>query len=482
MNTAVFPNFLPASAEIFLTCSGIMLLLIGLFRKRGVAGWISWGVIIVFFVTTLFVLSYSSEVDEKAFFGLFVATPYTQFAKVLVLISSFLTIVLSNDYMRREEIERFEFPILVLFATVGMMIIISAGDLIALFIGMELQSVAFYVLVTFRTNSLKSIESGFRYFLFGIFSSVVFLYGCSLIYGFSGTTELTKISLSIQSKDQGASIGFIIGLAFFILGLTLKASVIPFQLWIHDCYARAPSPVTAFLLIAPPIALLCLLVQFLFTSLLFISEFWQPLISTVSCLSMLISSVMMFFEDNIKRWITYGSIGHIGFASMGLAAGSENGCSSILVYLSIYLVMHFGWVAVIISLRQKKQAVEKFKDLAGLSATHSLVAFFCFVIMLSMAGIPPFAGFFGKWLVLTAIMDSQLYLLALIGGAASFAFAISYLRVVKIIYFDDLIEPFDTNTSGELNIVMFGSVVLLILFFIFPNPLISSAKIVASIL
>tara|TARA_B110000444_G_scaffold66007_1_gene61875 strand:- start:72 stop:1520 length:1449 start_codon:yes stop_codon:yes gene_type:complete len=482
MNTAVFPNFLPASAEIFLSCSGIMLLLIGLFRKRGGAGWTAWGVIIAFSVATLFALSYSSGADEKAFFGLFVANPYTQFAKVLVLVSSFLTIVLSNDYMKREEIERFEFPILVLFATLGMMITVSAGDLISLFIGIELQSVAFYVLVTFQTKSLKSNESGFRYFLFGIFSSAIFLYGCSLIYGFSGTTELAKISMSIQGKEQGPSIGFIIGLAFFTLGLALKVSVIPFQFWFHDCYARAPAPVTAFLLIGPPIALLCLLVQFLFTSLLFMLDFWQPLIIIISCLAMIITSFMMLFEDNIKRWITYASIGHIGFASMGLAAGSENGCSSILIYLSIYLVMNFGQFAVIISLRQKKQAVEKLKDLAGLSETHPLVAFFFLVIMFSMAGIPPFAGFFGKWLVLTATIDSQLYLFALIGVASSFVVAISYLRMVKIIYFDDLIEPLDTNISDELNIVMFVAVVLLGLFFIFPNPLISWAKIVTSIL
>ena len=482
MSTMVTPAFLSASAEIFLSLASILILLVAVFRKKGATTFAACTVVGAFFIAAILILSNSSDQMKIAFFGLFITSPHTEFVKVLILVCSVLTIVLSNDYLKREEISRFEFPILILFATLGMMIIVSAGDLITLYLGIELQSLACYVLVSIRTDSFQSIKSGFRYFLIGLLSSIVLLYGCSLIYGFSGATEFIKISQSIDAVEEDLPIGFIMGLIFVILGLCSKISIMPFQTRFEGCDKQAPVPVVVFLLVGPKIAVLSLLTQLLAGHLLFLLEQWRYIITALASISMFFPALMMLFEDNLKRFIVYGATAQIGFALMGVATGSNDGFSSILIYFCIYLTMNFGIFAVILSMRQKNQAVYSVRHLAGFSKSHPFLAFSLLVAIFSMAGVPPFAGFLGKWFILVSVMEAQLYLLGFIGLVTSCLAAISYLRIIKIIYFDDLLEPLDPGVSNGAQFVIFITLALLLLFSIMPDPVISAAKVAVSYL
>jgi NADH-quinone oxidoreductase subunit N len=478
----VTPAFVFASAEIFLSLASVFILLVAVFRRKGTTTFAAWAVVGVFSIAAILILSNSSDQMKTAFFGLFITSPHTEFVKILILVCSALTVILSNDYLKREEISRFEFPILIVFATLGMMIIVSAGDLITLYLGIELQSLACYVLVSIRTDSFKSIKSGFKYFLIGLLSSIIFLYGCSLIYVFSGATEFIKISQSIDALEEDLPIGFIIGLIFVILGLASKISIIPFQTRFEDCDKQAPVPVTIFLLVGPKIAVLSLLIQFLAGHLWFLFDQWQYIIIALASISMFFPSLMMLFEDNLKRLFVYGATAQTGFALMGLATGSDDGFSSILIYFCIYLTMNFGVFAIILSMRQKKQAVDSVRHLAGLSKSHPFLAFSLLVAIFSMAGIPPFAGFLAKWFILISVMDEKLYLLLFMGITTSCLAAVSYLRILKIMYLDELSEPLDSGISNEAQFVIFTTIALLLLFSFVPDPLISVAKAAVSYL
>ena len=476
MSTMVTPAFVSASAEILLSLASVFILLVAVSRRKGTTTFAAWAAVGAFLVAAILILSNSSDQMKIAFSGLFITSPHTDFVKILILVCSALTIVLSNDYLKKEEISRFEFPILIVFATLGMMIIVSAGDLITLYLGIELQSLACYVLVSVRTESFKSIKSGFKYFLIGLLSSIVFLYGCSLIYGFSGATEFIKISESIDGRQGDLPIGFFMGLIFVILGLASKISIIPLQTRVEGCDKQAPVPVIIFLLVGPKIAVLSLLIQFLAGHLWFLFDHWQYIIIALAGISMFVPSLMMLFEDNLRRLFVYGATAQTGFALMGLAAGSEDGFSSVLIYFCIYLTMNFGVFAVILSMRQKKQAVDSVRHLSGLSTSHPLLAFSLLVAIFSMAGIPPFAGFLAKWFILISVVDQKLYLLLFIGIATSCLAAVSYLRILKIMYLDELSEPLDPGISNGAQFVIFATIALLILFSFVPDPLISVAR------
>ena len=476
MSTMVTPAFVSASAEIFLSLASVFILLLAVFRRKGATSFAAWAVVGAFSIAAILILSNSSDQMKTAFYGLFITSPHTDFVKILILVCSALTIILSNDYLKREEISRFEFPILIVFATLGMMIIVSAGDLITLYLGVELQSLACYVLISIRTESLKSIKSGFKYFVIGLLSSIVLLYGCSLIYGFSGATEFTKISQSIDALEEDLPFGFFIGLIFLVLGLASKISIIPLQTRVEGCDKQAPVPVTIFLLVGPKIAVLSLLIQFLAGYLGFLFDQWQYIIIALASISMFVPSLMMLFEDNLKRLFVYGATAQTGFALMGLAAGSGDGFSSILIYFCIYLTMNFGVFAIILSMRQKKQAVDSIRHLSGLSTSHPFLAFSLLVAIFSMAGIPPFAGFLAKWFILISVVDEKLYLLLFIAITASCLAAVSYLRILKIMYLDELSEPLDPGISNEAQFVIFTTIALLLLFSFVPDPLISVAR------
>lgn len=422
---------------------------------------------------------------ESAFGGLFIKDRYSDFMKLLVLVGSATTLVMSLRYFEQERIARFEYPILMLFATLGMMIMISANDLIALYLGLELQSLSLYVIAAFRRDNLRSSEAGLKYFVLGALSSGMLLYGCSLIYGFAGTTgfeALADVFSETAASGEGPSVGLIIGLVFLMAGLAFKVSAVPFHMWTPDVYEGAPTPITAFFATAPKVAALALFVRVMVGPFGEFTEQWQQIVIFISIASMLLGAFAAINQTNIKRLMAYSSIGHVGYALIGLATGTEEGVRGLIVYMAIYIIMTLGTFACILCMRQKELMVEGIADLKGLSKTNPAMALALTIFMFSMAGIPPVAGFFGKYFVFLAAMESGLYALAVIGVLSSVVGAFYYLRIIKFMYFDEPAEAFDQPIGKEMVLVLAGTSLLTLLFFLAPGPLLTGAANAASAL
>jgi NADH-quinone oxidoreductase subunit N len=351
---------------------------------------------------------------------------------------------------------------------------ISANDLIALYLGLELQSLALYVMAAFKRDSGRATEAGLKYFVLGALSSGMLLYGASLIYGFAGATSFPLIAQAFAGGGQ-ASIGIVIGIVFLIAGLAFKTSAVPFHMWTPDVYEGAPTPVTAFFAVAPKVAAMALFVRAMLTPFGDIAAEWQQIVIVVSALSMILGSFAAIAQSNIKRLMAYSSIGHVGYALIGLAAGTEEGVRGVLVYLAIYVAMNIGTFACILAMRQKDQMVEGVNDLAGLARTHPGMALVLAAFMFSLAGVPPLAGFFGKFYIFMAAINAQLYTLAVIGVLSSVVGAYYYLRIVKLMYFDEAAEPLAKPVRGELGVVMTLTGLFTILFFVFPAPILAAA-------
>ena len=378
--------------------------------------------------------------------------------------------------------KRFEYPVLMLFATVGMMMMVSANDLIALYLGLELQSLSLYVLAAFKRDTTRSSEAGLKYFVLGALSSGMLLYGCSMIYGFAGTTSFDGL-VQVLGGDQTASVGLIVGIVFLIAGLAFKISAVPFHMWTPDVYEGAPTPITAFFAVAPKIAAISLFVRVMMDPFGGLVEEWRQIIIFVSILSMILGAFAAIAQTNIKRLMAYSSIGHMGYALVGLASGSEAGIQGVILYMTIYLAMNVGTFACILAMRRKGEMVEEISDLAGLSKSNPMLAAALLVFMFSMAGIPPLAGFFGKLYIFLAAIEAQLYVLAIIGVVASVVGAFYYLRIVKIMYFDEAVEPFDQPMgSGLSGVVTVTSIVTLLFFFVLAPVLDSAASAAAALL
>ena len=386
--------------------------------------------------------------------------------KVLVLIGSALAIVMSLTFNEREALDRFEFPIVVLFATLGMLMMVSANDLIALYLGLELQSLSLYVLAAFRRDTLRSSEAGLKYFVLGALSSGMLLYGCSLIYGFLGATGFDAIAAAVGGGDP--SLGVVVGLVFLLAGLCFKVSAAPFHMWTPDVYEGAPTPVTALFSVAPKIAALALFVRVLMEPFGDLTDKWQQIIVVVAILSMAIGAFTAIVQENIKRLMAYSSIGHVGYALVGIATGTEEGVRAVLIYLAIYLFMNVGVFACILGMRQKGSAVENISDLAGFSKSRPLVAGIFAALMFSMAGIPPLAGFFGKFYVFMAAVNAGLVPLAVFGVLASVVGCYYYLRIVKVMYFDEAGEDMDRPLPSEIGVVAGLSAAVVVLFVVVP--------------
>jgi NADH-quinone oxidoreductase subunit N len=376
---------------------------------------------------------------------------------------------------------RFEYPVLFVLATLGMLMMISANDLIALYMGIELQSLALYVIAAFKRDSLRSTEAGLKYFVLGALSSGMLLYGCSLIYGFTGATGFDAIAKFMEGREQ-ASIGLIVGIVFMCAGLAFKVSAVPFHMWTPDVYEGAPTPVTAFFAIAPKVAALALFMRALIVPFLAVSADWQQIIIVISVASMLLGAFAAIWQDNIKRLMAYSSIGHVGFALIGLAAGSAEGVRGVLIYLVIYVAMNIGTFACILCMRRKTGMVENISDLSGLSKTNPLMALALAIFMFSMAGIPPLGGFFGKFYVFIAAVNAELYALAVIGVLASVVGAFYYLRIIKVMYFDDAAEPFEGPMSLEMRAIIGLCGVFVVFFAFYTAPFVASAQIAAAAL
>lgn len=470
-------DFAIALPEIFLAVAAMALLMIGVFQKPGSdMGLVSW--LSILSLAVALVLVVTGEGDNVSFAGLFVVDPFARFAKVLILIGSAAAIVLSQGFVRREGMNRFEYPVLILIATLGMLMMVSANDLISLYMGIELQSLPLYVLAAFKRDSTRTTEAGLKYFVLGALSSGMLLYGCSMIYGFTGSTTFGDIASVMQGQDQ-AGIGLIIGIVFLSAGLAFKVSAVPFHMWTPDVYEGAPSPVTAFFATAPKVAALAMFLRAMLEPFGGMEADWRQIIWLISVLSMLLGAFAAIGQHNIKRLMAYSSIGHVGYALVGLTAATSEGVRGVLVYLTIYLVMNIGTFACILAMRRGDRMVESIDDLRGLAKTHKGMAMALAIFMFSLAGVPPLAGFFGKFYVFMAAINAGLYYLAVIGVLASVVGAFYYLRIIKIMYFDEPTEPLSKPIGAELGALMAITAFLTAAFFVVPGILVDGAAVAA---
>jgi NADH-quinone oxidoreductase subunit N len=468
-----FGTLTPAWPEILLALAAMALLMVGVFHKDGpgAARLVSWlGVAALVVVGVLVVIVAPEEGRKFLFANMFAAGAYTAFVKALVLGAAAVGIILSIGYNEREQIARFEFPVLIMVATLGMMVMISANDLISLYVGLELQSLSLYVVAAFRRDSVKSSEAGLKYFVLGALASGMLLYGASMVYGFTGTTNFTQLA-SVFAETGTASVGVVVGLVFVIVGLAFKVSAVPFHMWTPDVYEGAPTPVAAFFAAAPKLAAMALFVSVMVGPFGRLIGQWQQIIVLISILSMALGAFAAINQTNIKRLLAYSSIGHVGYALIGLAAGTKDGVTGVLVYMAIYIVMTLGAFAVVLCMQRDGRMVEEIKDLSGLSRTRPGMALLMAIFMFSMAGLPPLAGFFAKVYVFLAAIEAKLYTLAILGVLASVVGAFYYLRVVKVMYFDEATESLDLNTGRELTAVQVVAGLFVLLFFLFPSVL-----------
>ena len=477
-------DLITALPELLLACVAMALLMFGVFR-----GDKATPTVLLLSVATLVVLialiALGPRGEATAFGGLFVSDGYGDFMKILVLIGSATAMVMSLRYFENEGVVRFEYPILMLFATLGMLMMISANDLISLYLSLELQSLSLYVIAAIRRDSLRSTEAGLKYFVLGALSSGMLLYGASLIYGFAGTTSfeaLADVFAVSAAAGHGPSVGLIIGLVFLLSGLAFKVSAVPFHMWTPDVYEGAPTPIAAFFASAPKVAAIALLARVMMGPFGEFTAQWQQIVVVISIASMVLGAFAAIYQTNIKRLMAYSSIGHVGYALVGLAAGTEEGLRGLIVYMAIYVIMNLGTWACILCMRQKQIMVEGIEDLKGLSKSNPMMALALGIFMFSMAGIPPLAGFFGKLYVFLAAIEAGLYTLAVIGVLSSVVGAFYYLRIVKLMYFDEPTEAFDRPIGREMTVILAGTGLLILLFFVVPGPVIGGAAAAAAAL
>src|SRR6201997_5159260 len=462
-------QLLPVMPEIVLALGAMALLMLGAYRGQGTTALITGLSLVLLVIVGAMELTLPAG-KVTTFGGSFLVDDFARFLKILALIGSGATLVLSAEYLADASRRIFEYAILVLLSTVGMMVLISAGDLIMLYLGLELMSLALYVVAASNRDNAKSTEAGLKYFVLGALSSGMLLYGASLIYGFTGTVSFAGIAAPAKT----ASIGIVFGIVFLLAGLCFKVSAVPFHMWTPDVYEGAPTPVTAFFASAPKVAALAVFTRVALTAFPGIVPEWQQIIVFVSIASMVLGSFAAIGQKSIKRLMAYSSIGHMGFALVGLAAGTAEGAQGVLVYIAIYVAMTLGSFAIILAMKRNGQAVEQISDFSGLSRTNPLLAFFFAMFLFSLAGVPPLAGFFGKFYVFVAAIKAGLFTLAVIGVLTSVVGAFYYLSIVKVMYFDEPLTRLDP-VRVELRTVLAVTGLFNILFFVYPGPLVSAA-------
>jgi NADH-quinone oxidoreductase subunit N len=456
--------------ELILGGGSMVLLMLGVATRRERGELILWLAIILLVLAGIFVAG--GEGTTTLFHNSFIVDPFARALKLLTLAGAAVALLMSIDYWRGAGGVKFEFPVLVLLATTGMLMMISANDLIALYVGLELQSLALYVVAAFQRDSARSSEAGLKYFVLGALSSGMLLYGASLVYGFTGSTDFADIAAAVQ--PSGANIGLIFGLVFLMAGFAFKISAVPFHMWTPDVYEGAPTPVTAFFAAAPKLAAMALTVRVLITAFPAVTAQWQQIVTFLAIASMALGSFAAIGQTNIKRLMAYSSIGHMGYALVGLAAGTTEGVQGVIIYLAIYLAMTLGTFACILAMRRNGRMVEDIDQLSGLSSLSPLMAFLLAMLLFSLAGIPPLAGFFAKFYVFLAAIHAGLYALAVIGVLLSVVGAYYYLRIVKIMYFDapaERFEPMDMPLAAVLGITG----LFILLYFVYPAPLVAFA-------
>jgi len=452
--------------ELFLTISIMILLMIGVFYKNSFNLIFKLSMIILL-ATFILLFNHSVDTSAKLFNSSYTIDYLSLFMKALTLVACIFVMLSSFDYIKLIGINKIEYPILILSATLGMMIMISSYDLIVFYMGLELQSLSLYVLISFNRDSRRSTEAGLKYFVLSALSSGLLLYGCSLIYGFSNSTNFDLIAQNIDQFNTGS----IFGIVFILVGLAFKVSAVPFHMWAPDVYEGSPTSVTAFFAIVPKVAALTVFIRFLYVPFINLVDQWQMIIIFISLASMILGAVAAIGQTNLKRLMAYSAIGHMGYALAGLATGSNEGIQSTVIYLSIYLLMNLGIFSCIFMMKRKDIFYEDIQDLSGLSKNHPIISVCLLVLLFSLAGIPPLAGFFAKFYVFMAVIKVEMYTLAIIGLITTVISAFYYLRIIKIIYFDDPKEIFEIDKNLGLKVSLFLSTIIILIYFIYPSLL-----------
>jgi len=452
--------------EIFTSIVIMLFLIIGVFKKKSSS--------LIYNLTTIslvgllaIVYNLNSISDTSLFNGSYKIDNLSNFMKIIMVASGIFVMLTSSKYLQISKINKIEYPVLVLSAILGMMVMISSNDLIVFYMGLELQSLALYVLASFNRDNLLSTESGLKYFILSALSSGILLYGCSLIYGFAETTNFNEIFINSSKTEYGLTFGIV----FILVGLAFKISAVPFHMWAPDVYQGSPTSVTIFFAILPKIAALTVFIRFLYVPFANMSDQWQMIIIFLSISSMIFGAVAAIGQTNLKRLVAYSSIGHMGYALSGLCVGTNEGIQSSITYMSIYLVMNLAFFSCLFMLRRNETYYEKIEDLSGLSKNHPILAFSLLVILFSLAGIPPLAGFFAKFYIFMAVVEQSMYFLAVVGLLSTVVAAFYYLRIIKIIYFDPEKEMYEKNHHIGLKLTLILSTIFIIGYFIYPSGL-----------
>jgi len=452
--------------EIFLSITIMTLLMLGVFIKKSFK-LVNLLVLLSFVFATILVLDQPNEII-KIFNDSYIIDEFSTFMKILTLLFSFFILLSSKDYIKVNNIDKIEYPIIILASTLGMLLMISSYDLIVFYLGLELQSLCLYILASFKRTDEKSTEAGLKYFILSALASGLLLYGCSLVYGFTGSTNFEIISKNLNGNNTVA----IFGIVFILVGLSFKVSAVPFHMWTPDVYEGSPTSVTSFFALVPKIAALSVFIRFMYVPFINLISHWQTIVIFLAIASMILGAVAAIGQNNIKRLMAYSSISHMGYALAGLSTGTNEGIQSTIIYLTIYLVMNLGVFGCIFLLKRENIFYENINDLSGLSKNHPLLAFSFLILLFSLAGIPPLAGFFAKFYIFMAVIETEMYMLAIIGLVTTVVSAFYYLRIIKVIYFDRAKRPFDISYDWGTRMPLILSSVLVLIYFIYPNILI----------
>tara|TARA_B100000963_G_scaffold361228_1_gene395624 strand:+ start:2151 stop:3566 length:1416 start_codon:yes stop_codon:yes gene_type:complete len=451
--------------ELFLSLSIFSILMIGVFIKKSFN--IVFNLASLIIITTIIIILSNPFNEVKIFLDSFTRDAFSNYFKVLILLSSLFVLNSSKNFIVDNKLDKFEYPIIILLSILGMFFMVSSNDLILFYLGLELQSLSLYILASIDRDNLRSTESGIKYFVLSALSSGLLLYGCSLLYGFTGSTNFDLIADQLNKDNKGA----VFAMVFILVGLAFKVSAVPFHMWTPDVYEGAPTSITSYFAVVPKVAGLALLIKFMFIPFSNILLEWQTIIIFISISSMILGAVAAMIQTNFKRLLAYSSIGHIGYALAGVATGVISGYQSSIVYISIYVIMNIGAFSCLYLLKKDGQYKENISDLSGISKKHPLLAISLLIILFSLAGVPPLGGFFAKFYVFVAVLEQQMYALAIIGLLTTVMSAFYYLKIIKTIYFDDSIITFESVKNRTAQISIFASCTILVTFFLYPSLL-----------
>ena len=451
--------------EIFLSVSIFIILMLGVFIKKSFN--IIFNITSLIIITTIVIILSNADDESKIFLESFTRDSFSNYFKILILLSSLFVLNSSKNFIIDNKLDKFEYPIIILLSILGMFFMVSANDLILFYLGLELQSLSLYILASIDRDNLRSTESGIKYFVLSALSSGLLLYGCSLLYGFTGSTNFDLIADQLTKENTGA----VFAMVFILVGLAFKVSAVPFHMWTPDVYEGAPTSITSYFAVVPKVAGLALLIKFMFIPFSNILLEWQTIMIFISIASMILGAVAAMIQTNFKRLLAYSSIGHIGYALAGVATGVISGYQSSIVYISIYVIMNIGAFSCLYLLKKDGEYKENISDLSGISKKNPLLAMSLLIILFSLAGVPPLGGFFAKFYVFVAVLEQKMYALAIIGLLTTVLSAFYYLKIIKIIYFDDSIITFEPVKNKTAQISIFASCTILITFFLYPSVL-----------